>query len=92
MDFSFAIQDLNILTFLMAFVVFGVWQFAKIIAKKDFDAKTITGLNTCIAVLYAVLITAFGVTINFWDLLKDVLVVMAGGSIYDVLKAYNVLK
>ena len=92
MDFSFAIEDLNILTFLMAFIVFGAWQLAKIIAKKDFGAKTITGVNTCIAVLYAVIITAFGLTTNFWDLLKDVLVVMAGGSIYDVLKAYHVIK
>jgi len=91
MDFSFIIQDLNILTFLMAFLLFGAWQIAKIVAKKDFEPKLITGVNTVVAVLYAVIIMAFGLTTNFWELLKDVLVVMASGSIYDVLKAYKVL-
>lgn len=91
MDFSFIIKDLNILTFLMAFLLFGAWQIAKIIAKKDFEPKLITGVNTVVAVLYAVIIMAFGLTTNFWELLKDVLVVMASGSIYDVLKAYKVL-
>ena len=91
MDFSFIIKDLNILTFLMAFLLFGAWQIAKIVAKKDFEPKLITGVNTVVAVLYAVIIMAFGLTTNFWELLKDVLVVMASGSIYDVLKAYKVL-
>jgi len=75
----------------MAFIVFGIWQLAKVIAKKDFDAKLITGINTVIAVAYVVIIVSFGLTNNFWDALKDVLVVMAGSSIYDVLKAYGVL-
>lgn len=92
MDFNFAIRDLNILTFLMAFVLFGAWQLAKVIAKKDFDPKLIMGVNTVVAVAYAVVITAFGLTTNFWELLKDVMVVMSGSSIYDVLKAYGVVK
>lgn len=92
MSFNFIIKDLNILTFLMAFAVFGVWQLAKIIAKKDFEPKLITGVNTIIALVYAVIIVALGLTINFWDALKDVLVVMSCGSIYDVLKAYGVIQ
>ena len=92
MNFNFIIEDLNILTFLMAFIVFGAWQIAKLIAKKDFDAKLITGINTVVAIIYVVIIIAFGLTTNFWDALKDVLVVMAGGSIYDVLKAYSLIQ
>ena len=92
MDFGFIIKDLNILTFLMAFIVFGTWQLAKFIAKKDFDAKLITGINTVVAIIYVVIIIAFGLTTNFWDALKDVLVIMAGGSIYDLLKAYGLIK
>lgn len=92
MNFSFIIEDLNILTFLMAFILFGGWQLAKVIAKKDFDAKLITGINTVIAVVYVVIIVALGLTTNFWDALKDVLVVMASGSIYDVLRAYGIIK
>ena len=92
MDFGFIIKDLNILTFLMAFIVFGAWQIAKLIAKKDFDAKLITGINTIVAIIYVIIIVAFGLTTNFWDALKDVLVVMAGGSIFDILKAYSLVK
>lgn len=91
MNFNFMVEDLNILTFLMAFVVFGIWQLVKLITKKDFDPKLIMGINTVVAVAYAVIIMAFGLTTNFWELLKDVLVVLSGSSIYDVLKAYNVV-
>jgi len=92
MNFNFIVEDLNILTFLMAFIVFGAWQIAKMIAKKDFDAKLITGINTIVAIIYVIIIVAFGLTTNFWDALKDVLVVMAGGSIYDILKAYSLIQ
>jgi hypothetical protein len=91
MDFTFIIKDLNILTFLMAFILFGAWQIAKLIAKKDFNPKLIMGVNTVVAVAYVVIIVAFGFTTNFWDALKDVLVVLSGSSIYDVLKAYQVV-
>ena len=92
MDFSFIIKDLNILTFFMAFILFGAWQIAKLIAKKDFNAKLITSVNVVVAIVYAVIITAVGLTTNFWDMLKDVMVVMSAGSFFALLKAYGLAK
>jgi len=90
MDFSF-ILDINVLTFLMAFVVFGAWQIAKIIAKKDFDAKLITTVNGSVAVIYAVII---GATLggNFFELVVSAGCVFACGSFFDLLKAYGAIK
>lgn len=91
MNFDFIIKDLSILTFLMAFVVFGGWQIAKIITKKEFDAKLITTVNGAIAVLYAVIIGSI-LGGNFWQLIVSAAAVFASGSFYDLLKAYNAVK
>jgi hypothetical protein len=58
MDFSF-LKDINVLTFLLAFIVFGFWQILKAVRKKDIDAKIITSVNGAIAVVYAVLVAGF---------------------------------
>ena len=92
MDFSFIIKDLNILTFLMAFILMGSWQLAKIITKKDFEPKLIMSINVVVAIAYVIIIMGFGLISNFWDMLKDVLVVLSASSIFDVLKAYGVTK
>lgn len=90
MNFSF-ILDINVLTFLMVFVVFGAWQIAKIIAKKDFDAKLITTVNGSIAVIYAVIVSA---TLGgqFFELVVSAGAVFAAGSFFDLLKAYGAIK
>ena len=92
MDFSFIVKDLNILTFFMAFILFGGWQIAKLIAKKDFDPKLITSINVVVAIVYAVILTSTGLTVNFWDMLKDVMVVLSAGSFFDLMKAYGLTK
>ena len=92
MDFSFIVKDLNILTFLMAFILMGSWQLAKVIAKKDFEPKLIISVNVVVAIAYVIVIVACGLINNFWDMLKDVLVVFSAGSIFDVLKVYGVVK
>ena len=58
MDFSF-LKDINVLTFLLAFVVFGFWQILKVVRKKDIDAKIITSVNGAIAVIYAVIAVSY---------------------------------
>jgi len=90
MDFSF-ILDINVLTFLMVFVVFGAWQIAKVIAKKDFDAKLITTVNGSVAVIYAVIVSA---TLggSFFELVVSAGAVFAAGSFFDLLKAYGAIK
>jgi len=49
MDFNFLL-NINVLTFLMVFIVFGFWQVLKLILKKDIDAKIIVTVNGAIAV------------------------------------------
>ena len=98
MDFSFALK-FDVLTFLMAFVVFGGWQIAKIAAKGFFEnltdekrKKLITTVNAVVAVVYTVIIVSLGITTNFWEALKDAGTVFMAGSFYDLLKAYGAIK
>jgi len=90
MDFSF-ILDINVLTFVMVFVVFGFWQILKIATKRDYDPRLITTVNGAIAVIYAVIIAA---TIGgeFFELVITAGAVFAAGSFFDLLKAYGAIK
>ncbi|MBA7560816.1 hypothetical protein ES695_20265 [Candidatus Atribacteria bacterium 1244-E10-H5-B2] len=90
MDFSFLL-NINVLTFVMVFVVFGFWQILKIITKKDYDPKLITSVNGAIAVIYALVIAA---TIGgeFFQLVITGGTVFAAGSFFDLLKAYGAVK
>jgi len=90
MDFSF-LKDINVLTFLLAFVVFGFWQILKAVRKKDIDAKIITSVNGAIAVVYAILVAGF-LGGSFFDIAVKAGAVFASGSFYDLLKAFNILK
>ena len=90
MDFSFLL-DINVLTFVMVFVVFGAWQIAKLIAKKEFDARLITSVNGAVAVVYAIIVVAF-LGGNFFDVMVNAGAVFAAGSFYDLLKAYGAVK
>lgn len=90
MDFRFLL-DINVLTFIMIFVVFGFWQILKIVTKRDYDPKLITSINGAIAVIYAVIIAA---TIGgeFFELVVTAGSVFAAGSFFDLLKAYGAIK
>ena len=90
MNFRFLL-DINVLTFVMVFVVFGFWQILKIITKKDYDPRLITTVNGAIAVVYALIIAA---TIGggFFELVVTGGTVFAAGSFFDLLKAYGAVK
>mgnify|MGYP007001812011 CR=1 FL=1 len=90
MDFSF-LKDINVLTFLLAFVVFGFWQILKVVRKKDIDAKIITSVNGAVAVVYAVLVAGF-IGGSFFELVVQAGAVFAAGSFFDLLKAYGAVK
>ena len=90
MDFNFLL-DINALTFLMAFVLFGFWQIYKVAKKKDVDAKVITTVNGAIAVIYAVLVAGF-LGHGFFDVIVQAGAVFSAGSFYDLLKAYGAVK
>ena len=90
MDFSF-LKDINVLTFLLAFVVFGFWQILKVVRKKDIDAKIITSVNGAIAVIYAVIVAGF-LGGSFFDIMVQAGAVFAAGSFFDLLKAYGAVK
>ena len=87
MNFSFLI-DINVLTFLMVFVVFGFWQVLKLILKKDIDAKIIMTVNGAVAVIYALLVAGF-IGGEFFELVVTAGAVFSAGSFFDLLKAYG---
>jgi hypothetical protein len=101
MDFSFLFNGSTI-TFIVAFVVFFGWQAAKLgnptwfypidDNQKKRVAEIITMVNVGIGVASAVLFTSLGFFTNFWDSLTSILAIMGSGSVFDVLKAYNVVK
>lgn len=90
MDFSFLL-NINVLTFLMVFIVFGGWQIAKLIKKADFDPKVITVVNGAVAVAYAVVVAGF-LGGDFFEIMVNAGAVFAAGSFYDLLKAYGAIK
>jgi len=90
MDFSFLL-NINVLTFLMVFVVFGGWQIAKAVSKKDFDPRLITTVNGAIAVVYAVIVAGI-LGGDFFEIMVNAGAVFAAGSFFDLLKAYGAIK
>jgi fatty acid desaturase len=101
MDFSFLFNGSTI-TFIIAFFVFFGWQAAKLATPKWFYpieedkkkrvAEIITLVNVGIGVVAAIILTAFGFFTNFWDSVTSFMAIMGSGSVFDVLKAYNVVK
>ena len=91
MDFSFLL-NVDLLTFLLAFIVFGVWELVKVTRKKDIDARIITSVNGAIAVIFAILVAAFGLETDVFSVMVKAGAVFAAGSFYDLLKAYGILK
>lgn len=88
MDFTFLL-NIDLLTFLLAFVVFGFWQILKIATKKDVDPKIITSVNGAIAVVFAILVAGFGLDKEVFSVIVKAGAVFASGSFYDLLKAYK---
>ena len=104
MNFDFLFNGSTI-TFIIAFFVFFGWQAAKLAKPKwfypidDIDGKKkervteiVTLTNVGIGVVAAIILTAFGFFTNFWDSVTSFMAIMASGSVFDVLKAYNVVK
>jgi len=101
MDFKFLL-NINLLTFLLAFIVFGIWELVKFIYRKktktatstgeEVDARLIVSINAGIAVVYAVLVVAAGLSTDVFAVLVNASAVFATGSYYDLLKAYGAVK
>ncbi|MDP3012255.1 MAG: hypothetical protein Q8N27_06005 [Candidatus Hydromicrobium sp.] len=89
MDFKFLL-DINLLTFLLGFVVLGIWQLIKI--KVKVDPKLIIGINGAIAVLFAILVVAAKLDTNVFSVMVKAAAVFASGSYFDVLKIYGAIK
>ena len=89
MDFSFML-DINLLTFLLGFIVLGIWQLIKI--KVNVDPKLIIGINGAIAVIFAVLVVAAKLDTNVFSVMVKAAAVFGAGSYFDVLKVYGVVK
>lgn len=91
MDFNFLLNPV-ILAFLLAFVVFAIWEAAKAIKKSEIDAKIITSVNGAIAIIYAILVVAFGLASDLFVAIASAGSIFAIGSFYDLLKAYGAVK
>ncbi len=91
MDFKFLL-NIDLLTFLMVFIVFGFWEILKIIRKKDVDAKIITSVNGAIAIIFAILVVALGIDKEVFSVIVKASAIFASGSFYDLLKAYKTVK
>ena len=101
MNFSFLFNGSTI-TFIVAFFVFFGWQAAKLAKptwfypvddkQKERVASIVTLTNVTIGVVAAIILTSFGFFTNFWDSVTSFMAIMGSGSVYDVLKAYNVIK
>jgi len=89
MEFSFML-DINLLTFLLGFIVLGIWQIIKI--KVNVDPKLIIGINGAIAVIFAILVVAAKLDTNVFSVMVKAGAVFAAGSYFDVLKVYGVVK
>jgi len=91
MDFKFLL-NIDLLTFLLIFIVFGIWEIIKVTTKKDIDSRIITSVNGAIAVIFAILVVAAKLDTNAFSVMVKAGAVFACGSFYDLLKAYGAIK
>lgn len=91
MDFNFLLNP-TILAFLLAMVIFAIWEIIKVATKKEVDPKIITSVNGAVAVIFAVIIVAFKLETDFWSAVANAGTVFAIGSFFDLLKAYGAIK
>jgi hypothetical protein len=101
LDFQFLL-NINLLTFLLAFVIFGIWEIVKAVYRKntvtptstgkEIDSRLIVSINAGIAVIYAVLVVAMGLSGDVFAVLVNASAVFAAGSYFDLLKAYGAIK
>jgi hypothetical protein len=91
MDFKFLL-NIDLLTFLMVFIVFGFWQILKLAIKKEIDPKVITSVNGAIAIVFAVIVVGFGLDKEVFSVIVKAGAVFASGSFFDLLKAYGAVK
>jgi len=101
MNYDFLLTP-SVAFFVLAFVLFGGWQIAKLVTPKWFYpldenqkkrvAEIIMTVNLTVAVIASVLFGIFGLTTNFFESLNQVLVVFSATSFFELFKAYNVVK
>ena len=91
MDFNFLLNP-TILAFLVAIILFSVWEITKAIKKKEVDAKIITSVNGAVAVVFAIIIVALKLETDFWQAVANAGTVFAIGSLFDLFKAYGAIK
>jgi hypothetical protein len=97
--------NIDVAIFLLAVVLFGAWQIAKLInpkwfypvddvdgKKKERVAEIITTVNLTVAVVANIFFMGFGLTTNFFTGLVGIFAVFSAGSFFELFKAYNVVK
>lgn len=94
MNFKFLL-DINLLTFLMVFMVFGIWELIKYLYRKnigkEIDQRIVTTTNGAVSIIYAVLVVAAGLSTDVFDVMVKAAAVFASGSLYDLFKAYGAI-
>lgn len=94
MDFKFLL-DINLLTFLLVFIIFGLWELVKYIyrkkTQKEIDNRIVVSTNGAIAIMFAILVVAAGLSTNVFDVIVKAAAVFATGSFFDLLKAYGAI-
>ena len=87
--------DINLLTFLLVFVIFGIWELVKYIYRKntgkEIDLRIVTTTNGTVSIVYAVLVVAAGLSTNVFDVIVKAAAIFATGSLFDLLKAYGAI-
>lgn len=100
-DFTFALNE-KFIVFILALVLFAFWQIMKLskpnifasadLKQQEKSAQLITMVNLVVAIAAAFILTGFKIVTNFWDGLGNVLIIFGSGSIFDILKAYKIVK
>ena len=91
MDFKFLLNP-TILAFLLALIVFAIWEIIKAVKKAEIESKIITTVNGAVAIVFAVILVAFKMEPDFWGAIANAGAMFSIGSFYDLLKSYGAIK
>ena len=101
MNFNFML-NIDVAIFLLAVILFGGWQVAKLVNPKWFYpidenqkkrvAEIITTVNISVAVIANIFFMGFGLTTNFFTGLVGIFAIFSAGSFFELFKAYGIVK
>ena len=104
MNFNFLLNK-DVAIFILAAILFGGWQIAKLANPKwfypidDIDgnkkkrvAEIINTTNIGVALIAVIIFASLGIITNFFTGLTDVFAIFAAGSFFELFKAYGVVK